>query len=297
MVDVAHDASPFVYRIGLRRIAGKGVKKCDHSCNYAATLGRPSGFLRVARAGRDRACGGRGGGRCDDAARATCDGWRRARQTLFEQSREGQVLTAAGRRCWSRWRRWGRRRQGSCRPTTIPTACPAGAAGERIGGVRHVVRGASPARFHRAPSRPDDRSRRSSGFPQSLTPRGADVAILLARPQTGPLVSSKLTDYTLGLYAGELYAARPTRCRRPRRKVRDHPLVGYVRPAVRARTALSRRDRGGAVPAYPQLQHQRPISADRAGAGLGVLPRFNGDADKSLRRVLPERTIAGRSGW
>ena len=28
MVDVAHDASPFAHRIGLRRIAGKGVK-CD----------------------------------------------------------------------------------------------------------------------------------------------------------------------------------------------------------------------------------------------------------------------------
>ena len=37
-------------------------------------------------------------------------------------------------------------------------------------------------------------------------------------------------------------------------------------------------------------------AATSAGAGLGVLPRFIGDADDSLCRVLPERTIR-RSFW
>ncbi len=35
----------------------------------------------------------------------------------------------------------------------------------------------------------------------SLSRREADIAITLERPEQGRLVSSKLTDYTLGLYA------------------------------------------------------------------------------------------------
>jgi DNA-binding transcriptional LysR family regulator len=37
--------------------------------------------------------------------------------------------------------------------------------------------------------------------------READVAILLARPQRGPLIAKKLTDYRLRLYASPAYLA------------------------------------------------------------------------------------------
>jgi hypothetical protein len=39
----------------------------------------------------------------------------------------------------------------------------------------------------------------------SLSQREADIAITLERPEQGRLVSSKLTDYTLGLYASQDY--------------------------------------------------------------------------------------------
>src|SRR5690606_6244390 len=39
----------------------------------------------------------------------------------------------------------------------------------------------------------------------SLSQREADIAITIERPQQGRLISSKLTDYTLGLYASRRY--------------------------------------------------------------------------------------------
>src|SRR6218665_2604464 len=39
----------------------------------------------------------------------------------------------------------------------------------------------------------------------SLSQREADIAITLERPEQGRLISSKLTDYTLGLYASQAY--------------------------------------------------------------------------------------------
>ena len=41
----------------------------------------------------------------------------------------------------------------------------------------------------------------------SLSQREADIAITLERPDQGRLISSKLTDYTLGLYASQTYLA------------------------------------------------------------------------------------------
>ena len=42
----------------------------------------------------------------------------------------------------------------------------------------------------------------------SLSQREADIAVTVERPSQGRLVSSKLTDYTLGLYASRDYLAR-----------------------------------------------------------------------------------------
>src|SRR3546814_612287 len=46
----------------------------------------------------------------------------------------------------------------------------------------------------------------SSGF-LSPSKREADIAIMLARPRAGPLVTRKLTDYALGLYAARTYCS------------------------------------------------------------------------------------------
>src|SRR3546814_1562049 len=55
----------------------------------------------------------------------------------------------------------------------------------------------------------------------------SDIAIMLARPRAGPLVTRKLTDYALGLYAARTYCSEygaPESIPALQR----HPLVGYI---------------------------------------------------------------------
>ncbi|PVE59416.1 LysR family transcriptional regulator [Arthrobacter sp. TPD3018] len=252
-------------------------------------------FLRVARAGQIARAAAAAGVDATTLARHLRRLEGALGQTLFEQSREGQVLTAAGEALLVAVEAMGQAAAG-----IVPTDDDP----DRLSGVLRVSVSEGFGTWFVAHHLPDFTARHpdltidlvaSSGF---LNPsrREADVAILLARPQTGPLVSSKLTDYTLGLYAGELYAARhalPTIAA----AVRDHPLVGYVpdllyapelRYLAEIEEGLSPRIRSSSINGQYRLI--------AAGAGLGVLPRFIGDADKSLRRVLPERTIR-RSFW
>ncbi|GAA0669825.1 DNA-binding transcriptional LysR family regulator [Sphingomonas insulae] len=216
-------------------------------------------------------------------------------QTLFEQTREGQMLTAAGESLLVTVEAMQQAAARIAAPDDDPdhlTGVLRVSVSEGFGTwfVAHHLRDFTAAH----PDLTIDLVA-SSGF-LSPSRREADIAVLLARPQTGPLVSSKLTDYALGLYAAELYAARHPLPVEPA-AVRDHPLIGYVpdllyapelRYLAEIHDGLEPRIRSSSINAQYRLV--------AAGAGLGVLPRFIGDADRSLRRVLPERTIR-RSFW
>lgn len=135
----------------------------------------------------------------------------------------------------------------------------------------------------------------NSGF---LDPsrREADVAILLARPQRGPLITKKLADYRLCLYAARDYLDRhppiATRSDLP-----AHRMIGYV-PDLLYSPELNYLDELG--PAIEARLRSSSINAQYrmigAGAGIGVLPCFIGGRDESLVRVLPEVAIT-RSFW
>lgn len=252
-------------------------------------------FLRVARAGQIARAAAAAGVDATTLARHLRRLEATLGQTLFEQSREGQVLTAAGEALLVAAEAMGQAAAG-----IVPTDADP----DRLSGVLRVSVSEGFGTWFVAHHLPDFTARHpdltidlvaSSGF---LNPsrREADVAILLARPQTGPLVSSKLTDYALGLYASDLYAARHA-LPATAAEVRDHPLIGYVpdllyapelRYLAEIDEGLSPRIRSSSINAQYRLV--------AAGAGLGVLPRFIGDADRTLRRVLPDRTIR-RSFW
>lgn len=216
-------------------------------------------------------------------------------QTLFEQSREGQALTAAGEALLTAAELMQRAASG-----IVAT----GADPDRLSGVLRVSVSEGFGTWFVAHHLRDFTAAHpdltvdlvaSSGF-LSPSKREADVAVLLARPQTGPLVSSKLTDYALGLYASDLYAARHP-LPGDAAAVRDHPLIGYVpdllyAPELRYLAEIDE----GLVPRIRSSSINAQYRLIAAGAGLGVLPRFIGDADRSLRRVLPDRTIR-RSFW
>lgn len=136
----------------------------------------------------------------------------------------------------------------------------------------------------------------NSGF---LNPskRETDVAILLARPRRGPLISKKLSDYGLRLYASRAYVERAGRAPRNVADLKVHPLIGYIPDLIYA----------------PELRYFDEISPDltlrirstsinaqyrliSAGAGVGVLPCFIGDGDEELVRVVPDFRIT-RTFW
>lgn len=217
-------------------------------------------------------------------------------QTLFEQTREGQTLTHDGERMLRHVETMQR-------------------AADRIVETSRTVRGLAGtlrvsvsegfgtwliARYlHAFAARHPDlliELVASSGF---LNPsrRETDVAILLARPQVGPVVSSKLTDYMLRLYAAPSYLDRHGGLADPAALAAGHRLVGYVpdllyAPELNYLEELAPGLTTGIRSSSINAQHQMIAS----GLGIGVLPVFIGDADTRLRRVLPDVALT-RTFW
>ncbi|KQX18537.1 MULTISPECIES: LysR family transcriptional regulator [unclassified Sphingomonas] len=218
-------------------------------------------------------------------------------QTLFVQGREGHVLTDAGRRLLGR-------------VETIEREADAIAAGgdQAIGeDVRGRLRVSASEGFgtwlvaHHLgefatahPLLTIDLAA-NSGF---LDPsrREADVAILLARPQRGPLITKKLTDYRLRLYAATGYLEQHPPIA-TRADLSAHRMIGYI-PDLLYSPELNYLDELG--PAIDARLRSSSINAQyrmiAAGAGIGVLPCFIGDRDQSLVQVLPDLAIT-RSFW
>lgn len=136
----------------------------------------------------------------------------------------------------------------------------------------------------------------SSGF---LNPsrREADMAVLLARPRKGPLITRKLSDYSLGIYAPadrpdwqEAVAAAPL-------SRTGIPVIGYM-PDILYAPELDYL--GEIEPGLRATVRSSSILAQRrmiaGGAGVGVLPCFLAAGDPGLVRVRPEQVIA-RAFW
>ena len=131
----------------------------------------------------------------------------------------------------------------------------------------------------------------------NLSKREADIAIALSAPREGRLVSRRLTDYRLGLYASPAYLdARPPILKRT--DMSGHRFIGYIddllyapeldymqAPDVEVRVLLQSSN------LIAQLQ------AALAGGGLCVLPNFIASREPGLVRVLPEAVQLDRSLW
>lgn len=135
----------------------------------------------------------------------------------------------------------------------------------------------------------------TSGF-LSPSKRETDVAILLARPRKGPLVTRKLTDYRLRLYASAGYLAGHGAIVRTD-DLRAHPLIGYIPDFIYAPELHYIEDIAAGLEAdlrSSSINAQYRMIA--AGCGIGVLPCFIGDADETLVPILPDVAIQ-RSFW
>ena len=135
----------------------------------------------------------------------------------------------------------------------------------------------------------------NSGF-LNPTRRETDLAVLLARPRKGPLVTRKLTDYSLGLYASPDLVQRCGGIA-SLADLADVLLVGYVSDILYAPELGYLDDLP--LPQEPRLRSssinaQAEIIA--TGGGVGILPHFMARNDERFALVLPEIVIE-RSFW
>lgn len=216
-------------------------------------------------------------------------------QVLFEQDREGQRLTAAGRALLLRAEEMERCASAIGEESAVEGR-PSGTL--RISATEGFGTWVIARRLHEfaaAYSGVTIDLAASSGF-LNPTKRETDIAILLARPRKGPLVTRKLTDYTLGLY-GSLDYLEGTGGVAGREGLKRHRIIGYIPDQIYApelnylselAPGVEASLRSSSINAQHRLCH--------AGAGLAILPDFIGGQDEKLRRVLPDFTLQ-RAFW
>ncbi|MFP3542758.1 LysR family transcriptional regulator [Rhizobium sp. SIMBA_035] len=130
----------------------------------------------------------------------------------------------------------------------------------------------------------------------SLSQREADIAITLERPEQGRLISAKLTDYTLGLYASKSYAAQ-NGLPADAEALKQHRRIGYVEDLLFSQSL----NFTGEVmrnwdAAFEISSATGQTEAVLSGAGIGILHDYIARQHKELVRILPDTSIR-RAYW
>ena len=220
--------------------------------------------------------------------------------TLFEHTREGQVLTEAGEALLATVEQMAQAAAGIGEGLSDQGAGSTGPGGtvrlsvsEGFGGW--VIASHVDGLLAKYPRLTLDLVA-SSGF-LSPSKREADIAVMLSRPKAGPVVARRLSDYALRLYASRAYLAEAGIPITPADLGAGHRLIGYIPDLLYApelrylaefQPGLALHARSSSITAQYRMV--------AAGAGIGVLPCFIGDTDPVLVPVLPDQRIL-RSFW
>jgi DNA-binding transcriptional LysR family regulator len=130
----------------------------------------------------------------------------------------------------------------------------------------------------------------------SLSQREADIAITLERPEQGRLVSSKLTDYTLGLYASRAYLAE-NGTPQGVEDLKAHRRVGYVEDLIFTASLNFTGEIMRSWDAGFEISSATgQTEAVRSGAGIGSLHDYIARQYDELVRLLPGTAIR-RAYW
>ncbi len=130
----------------------------------------------------------------------------------------------------------------------------------------------------------------------SLSQREADIAITLERPEQGRLVSSKLTDYTLGLYASRGYLAE-NGTPETVEDLKTHRRIGYVEDLIFTASLNFTGEIMRSWDAGFEISSATgQTEAVRSGAGVGILHDYIARQHPELVRLLPETSIR-RAYW
>lgn len=216
--------------------------------------------------------------------------------TLFEQTREGQILTEAGETLLGEVEAMAQAANRIAESVTSGSG-PAGLLRVSLTeGFANAIVAPALKSFVTAYPRLMVDIVSSTGL-LSPSKREADIAVTLSRPRAGPVIAGKLSDYTLRLYAQRAYLDHHGMPDDTADLAGKHTLIGYVPDLLYAPELryLSEVEPGlaASVRSTSVFAQQRMIAA---GTGIGVLPCFIGDADPTLCRIFPERLIT-RSFW
>lgn len=130
----------------------------------------------------------------------------------------------------------------------------------------------------------------------SIINREAEISVHLERPNADLLITRKLTDYRLALYASPAYLAKAAPLHN-RDDLAVHQWIGYVDDLLFSQELLFLNSfcRSPQV-AFRSTSVVAQQEAAKAGLGIAVLPLFMAEQDQALVRVLPAETIQ-RSYW
>lgn len=130
----------------------------------------------------------------------------------------------------------------------------------------------------------------------SLSQREADIAITIERPDQGRLVQSKLTDYSLGLYASKVYLEEYG-TPQDVEALKQHRRIGYVEDLIFSPslnyTGEIMRDWDATFEISSAIGQTEAV---RSGAGIGILHNYIAGQYPGLIRILPEIGIS-RAYW
>lgn len=117
-----------------------------------------------------------------------------------------------------------------------------------------------------------------------LSRREADIVITLERPERGPYIITRLTDYVLRLYAAPRYLASHPPIHE-RDDLRQHRFVGYIDDLLYSRELQYLNEIGKPQLALRSTSILAQQQAAAFGAGIAILPCFSADQDPRLVRV------------
>ncbi|WP_134681204.1 LysR family transcriptional regulator [Paracoccus ravus] len=130
----------------------------------------------------------------------------------------------------------------------------------------------------------------------NLSRREADMAIAVSQPQTGRLITQRLTDYQLHLAAHEDYLTRHPPIR-AREDLRGHRMIGYIPDMIFDRELDYLTETGAEWAQLTSNSVSVQMQAIRAGAGLGIVHDFAIPFCPGVRRVLSHEISLTRSFW
>lgn len=130
-----------------------------------------------------------------------------------------------------------------------------------------------------------------------LSRHEADIVITLERPERGPFIITKLTDYVLKLYASVGYLEQHPPIL-TREDLRTHSFVSYIEDLLYSKELLYLDEIG--KPHHIALRSTSILAqqeAAAAGAGMAILPAFSAGRDPRLSRVLSDEIEFSRTFW